>query len=609
MTRFGLSLLALFICTQGCSGPADVPDAGGQHDAGPECCHREDAGSVERQDGGRVRGVRELEENSGPAAEVVDAVDTVGAGDAVPDVQVEDTSIVSCVPEIGCAEGVCDPEALHCVDCLEDGDCPADFHCVESACNADVCVKGDKECANESTAVHCDEHGANQTFIPCSSGDICAWGDCATPICEPYEKWCTADHHIAVCDGTGTAVQKTLCPPGYACFGDGCAPIRHNIFVIFDTSGSMYDSTPCTELSGPSCEEPWPVCEKKDFPFSLLGHCKAAFHTAFAAQDAEQPRANFVLFRFPQKVTSSAPSCQGGYYVSEDYISGDDKTHVTPDGPDSWFEMNMHQVVSVPFPNGAGQGNLSDCLEWVDFEEVLEPSPEESCSSPVQCNGGACKMHEGNQVCFHHTNPELRAEGWTPLGRTMFYAGEYIRKFVVIDGKPCQVDADCKNANYRCNDDGKCTDVLGHCREHVMLLFTDGAETENPGKSDFFNPAVQAKRFRYGLGCNGPEDCIPDAECTSGFKICEPPGAAGLMSFKDNDGQANLLRDYNGDAIKVTVHVVYAGGGAEVNKEIAANGGGGYYPVEGSNLPELVETLEIVFDIAAKLEACEPAEL
>jgi hypothetical protein len=534
---------------------------------------------------------------------------SIDSRDAALDAETQDVLVIPCDPEIGCSQGVCDPLTLFCVDCLEDLDCTPDFHCIDSVCVPDVCVKGARKCADLYTAVHCDDNGSARSFMPCAPGDICAWGECATPVCEPYEKWCTADHHIAVCDGTGTAIQKVLCPPGFACFGDGCSPISHNIFVIFDTSGSMYDAKPCSAWSGPLCEEAWPVCEKKGFPFSLLGFCKAAFHTVFAAQDVAQPRANFVLFRFPQKVDGSSPTCQEGYYSSQDYISGDDKSHVTPDGPDSWFEMHMHEVVSVPFPTGGGQGNLVDCLKWVDFEEVIEPFPAESCASPADCNGGACQMYEGEQVCFYHTNPELRAEGWTPLGRTMFYAGEYIRKFVVIDGKPCQVDADCMNANYRCTDDGKCSDILGHCRENIMLLFTDGEETENSGDMDFFNPAVQAKRFRYGLGCNGPEDCIPGAECTSGFKICEPPGEAGMMSFKDIQGQANLLQDYNGEAIKITVHVVYAGGGAEVNKGIADNGGGGYYPVEGSDLPKLVETLETIIDIKSNLEACVPAPL
>lgn len=518
-------------------------------------------------------------------------------------IEVQDISDPGCDPEVGCPQGVCDPETLLCVGCLSDEDCLEDHYCDALVCMPDICVQGTKQCANELTAVQCNENGSKSEFVVCEDPDVCAWGECALPLCEPYSKWCTDDYYIAVCDGTGTAVQQVTCPPGFACYDGFCNPIRHNVFVVFDTSGSMYDSVNC-DWSGPFCEQDWPICEKPNAIFSLLGKCKKAFATVFAEQQ-QGTKVNFALFRFPQSVSSSNPDCTSGHFASKNKMTGDGGQHVSPEGPDSWFEKNMHEVVAVPFPATADGGNLDDCLLWVDFWEELLPDETSPCTGSAECPGGVCKnLPVVGKVCHFHTNPELRADGWTPLGRTMFYAGEYVRKFAVVEGKPCEADADCGNANYRCNTDGTCADPLRHCRENVMLLFTDGEETEANSISSFYHPVVQAKRFRYGLGCASDDDCIDDATCGPS-DYCLPPDVLGVPWYQDSAG-ANILPDYNGDAIKLTVHVVHAGDAPLANQEIATNGGGDYYPVDANDMDELVGTLQTIIDIKANLEICIP---
>jgi len=540
-------------------------------------------------------------------AEVLDLAEGLETVDVDVEEDVDPYAGMDCTPEIGCPKGVCDPATLKCVGCLVDEDCVPEYYCDDKICRNDVCKQGWKECANEQTAVQCNANGSESKFVLCEPPEICAWGNCALPLCEPASKWCTDDYYLAVCDGSGTAVQKVLCPPGFACFKGGCNQIGHNIFVIFDTSGSMYDSQYCWG-GQQDCEHPWPECEKSSGVFSLLGKCKKAFAAVFAGQQEEATaKVNFALFRFPQKVVSGSPNCTSGYYDNLDKITGDNGAHVTPDGPDTWFEKSMFQVVSVPFPKEAAGSNLSKCLQWVDFVEVLTPSEEEPCTTNSQCPGGVCKSFSGTKMCHYHSNPEFRADGWTPLGRTMFYAGEYIRKFAIIEGKSCEVDEDCGNISHMCSSDGTCVDPLRHCRENVMLLFTDGEETENTSSSNFYNPVVQAKRFRYGLGCQTDDDCIPDATCTtSGY--CKSPDVGSPPSYKDNEG-ANLLSDFNGDPIKITVHVVHAGSDSTANQEIALNGGGEYYPVNADDMSGLIKTLETIIDIKSNLEVCVPTPL
>jgi len=375
--------------------------------------------------------------------------------------------------------------------------------------------------------------------------------------------------------------------------------------VVFDTSGSMYDGTQCGSWNPKKCEHPWPDCEMATDVFSPLGSCKLAFGSVFADQLNGQGKVNFMLFRFAQKLGSGYPDCTSGYYSELGEMTGDNDAHVTPDGPDSWFDKNMFQVVCVGFPETSGEGNVAECMKWVDFEEAIEPDTDMPCSSQSGCPGGMCMSSGGTKVCHFHSNPELRAEGWTPLGKTMFYVGEYVRKRVVVDGLACTQDSDCGNFNYRCSQEGKCRDPISHCRENVMLLFTDGEETENTSTSDFFNPGVQAKRFRYGLGCKTDEDCIHDALC-QGSGTCAPSTPGYFLNYNDPK-DADVLKDYNGTGSKMSVHVVYTGTNAGANKEIAVNGGGGYYPVNSGNLGELIEAVKTIVDVKANIEQCVPS--
>ena len=218
----------------------------------------------------------------------------------------------------------------------------------------------------------------------------------------------------------------------------------------------------------------------------------------------------------------------------------------------------------------------------------------------------------------------------TPLGKSLFYAGEYLRHQVLVEGKPCVQDQDCGSPHYTC-EAGACHDPYGHCRDHIIILFSDGVETRNVPTADFFNPRVQAKRLHFGLGCDSDVDCLSGATCHSG--ICRAPADLGNSAqlvcdagetpcSSDGDCEdpcsgwggcpgdcapteplitstlnGNHLTDFNGKPMAVRVHVVDASGVEGNNSLVAVYGGGQHFDVNLNNPEELVASVyEILGD-------------
>ena len=180
--------------------------------------------------------------------------------------------------------------------------------------------------------------------------------------------------------------------------------------------------------------------------------------------------------------------------------------------------------------------------------------------------------------------------------------------------------------------DGVCHDAFGHCRDHIVILFTDGDDTRNVSSADFFSPRVQAKRLRYGLGCASDEACLAGASCEAG--ICRAPegvvedadqlvcdaGGAACTADADcpdpcsnwggcpgqcapteplmvSDQGANHLTDHAGNPVSVRVHVVDASGIEDNNRLIATFGGGLHFSVDLDNPEELVASIyELIGD-------------
>lgn len=422
--------------------------------------------------------------------------------------------------------------------------------------------------------------------------------------CCPHSRWCEPGAQV-ICDGTGQNSVSQPCLKGLDCYGGQCRPAHPYVHVLFDTSGSMTwtsngadgDTTLHPEL------KQYPACDNPDEPILRLGKSKKAFSDLFG--DPQFDHVLFGLQRFPQRLTLGLkPKCHSGAYQAQSYITGHANVKYTiPDGPDGdWFLNNLAEAVLVGFPVQSAVTNRAALQAWLDFDEIRVES-EVECFKHSDCVQGLCSDPETGGKCLELENPELRAEGATPLGLSIFYAGEYLRKEVVVDGMFCLLDADCGSTAYFCKQ-GRCHDPNRFCRQRSLVVFTDGQDTSSPGA--WYQPIVQAKRLRMGLDCTDDDDCSSGSRCAFNHTcqwIDHPLNPCGTVEFAcpSNEktfpeafkSQATRLRDRHGDPIEITVHVIDATGElTEESAAIAAYGGGLWVPVDLADSVSFLKSIQ-----------------
>lgn len=513
--------------------------------------------------------------------------------------------------------------------------CPKRMHCDERGlCQPDVCTKGEATCASLTAAKLCSADGGSFTEVPCQGDGVCFGGICWDPVCTPGEVAGCDGPRVLRCNSLGIDWIGLPCAAGQACQGGSCRDVVPNVLILLDTSGSMNWRTDIsaapTACSGPSCDPPWsfPNCDSGTLPRTGLGKAKRALADLLVSPTAANLR--LALQRFPQQPFSadlflgSAPTCDGGGLwaapTNGALVSGDNGAHVTNEA--GWFGQAIGEILPVPFAVDA-QSNLGEMARWVDFIEASTPTGA-SCAISPQCGaGGVCI----NGACQTMSNPELRAVGATPLGKSLFYAGEIFRQRVLVEGKPCTDTASCGSPHHVCIG-GACHDPLADCRSNVIIVFTDGEETENVHVTDFFHPRVQAKRLHYGLGCGSDTDCVGGARCKDG--VCRPPegavdetqkvcetgelpcnsvadcpdpcatwtGCQGLCTKAGVDlvegAGADVLRDARGEPFSLTIHVVDASGIPGANKLIGAYGGGSQFSIDLSDSQAILDVLTTI---------------
>lgn len=236
-------------------------------------------------------------------------------------------------------------------------------------------------------------------------------------------------------------------------------PVRPNILIYFDSSGSMLaeDTYDGTLLCGD---------QGKDSRIYVL---KEALREALVQVGTDE--ANFGLARFPQKEDpTQEPVCPyGHYYVDSssqvpfvkkdqtvDYrggckLSTHDVSKTSEAAYGSWFDDVYREALLVPVTKAAGSwtnpgpgdfdpegANLKALYKWIDLVEDTDRV------API-------------------VEPELRTKGgglagfYTPLGRSLYYARLYFDNYV----KP--------------------RDPRAACRQNVVILVTDGNESCDEG--------------------------------------------------------------------------------------------------------------------------------
>lgn len=452
--------------------------------------------------------------------------------------------------------------------------------------------------------------------------ESCDGGQCVSGGCVPNAPVGCQDGMILRCDATGTSAEPVMCPDGQGCADGECRPILPNVLLLVDTSSSMNWTPSGTQPDecGAACW-PWsyPSCDDAPSgPRTRLGHVKQALTGILESESAAGVRIG--LQRFPQRVyTAFPPDCEGGYWTGNSTLQGDEDYHALSR---PWLAQHLPEIVLFPFPT-EGQTDLTALSRWFDHEETLVATGI-SCASNEACDNTPCL----GGTCMAYENPELWGMGLTPFGKSLFYAGEYMRQFVVVEGRACEATPDCGSANYTCVD-GACHDPFRFCRPNVVIAFTDGEETEHFYTDDFFHPRVQAKRLHYGLGCETSADCAGGAICDAG--VCRPPFGtidetedvcdandvpctansdcggfrcrpAGL-DFIDPAGEDHVS-DPAGNVISLTIHVVDASNVAGANQLVAAYGGGEHFSVDLDDPDEIYDTFRTLFGDVKESTAC-----
>jgi len=518
--------------------------------------------------------------------------------------------------------------------------CPPPSTCDDHGDCVSGCAFEPTTCASTTSLKVCVDDGASFEEVPCPGDQVCEAGVCTKPLCEANEVVGCDGFDKEICNSIGTGTFTIPCGGGMVCDAGECKPVAPNIIMLVDTSGSMNwmsNGKGPDDCFGGNCP-PWnfPNCDSSDNPKTRLGLVKAALQNIVGSDVADDLR--LALQRFPQVPFTDddffgfGPVCEGGYweYSPGIVMTGDGNQKKTQLG--SWFTQGIDEILPVPFPS-SGATDLAVLGQWFDFTETVGATAG-SCWDADQCGGGPCL----DGKCHFYSNPELRAVGATPIGKSLFYAGEYLRHFVLVQGKSCQDDVDCGSPHHTCVD-GACHDPFAECRPNVVIAFTDGAETQNVHIDDFFHPRVQAKRMHYGLGCDGDSDCLADATCVG--SICRPPegvlneaalacetgglpcgvtadcpdpcetfgGCQGYclpagVDVVDNVFDANVATDWSGNPVSVTIHVVDASGVPGANLLVARYGGGQHFSVDLEDPDALVSTFGTLLGDAKSGASC-----
>ncbi len=357
-------------------------------------------------------------------------------------------------------------------------------------------------------------------------------------VCKFGEVKCQGAK-LATCNNYEDGWIISNCFPGQTCSAGKCVPVDNNLIVVFDSSGSMTAKVTmgcwcgsgcskdkkqcpaflCKGTSPTGCQQKpcsslkWPTCDPS-LGCSRMDISKMVFSQALDKINANTTR--MAMFRFPQKLKkgSSFASCTSGYYQGQSFISGESspgpKDQQAATANSTWFWPSLNETLCVEFPPDGNFPTKAKMKKWMDGTEKQAivgscSNPSSICKSVLGCKGTCCSGQ-----CYAHTDPELRPTGGTPIGKTLFYVGEYLRNQVVIDGKKCNTDKDCNNVNYLCKG-GVCKDPARSCRSTVVVLFTDGGQGNSP--DNYFAPWVQAKRLSTGLKCQSDKDCVGGSKC------------------------------------------------------------------------------------------------
>jgi hypothetical protein len=257
-------------------------------------------------------------------------------------------------------------------------------------------------------------------------------------------------------------------------------PVKPNILLVFDTSGSMLQRSDGFNTFCDGQYNPVGLYEPSQGAWrgrdSRMYFLKEAIRQALASVGSDE--ANFGLMRFPQwehlRGDAADPSTldkclfsgyTGGYYQVDQVAHWGGETVNPACGPGggcpgckigahagqtsygSWFDDSIADALVVPVTDPAEGFNPQSATAFDPFDANI-PAIREWIDHRTETDG---------LVPESITNPEIQSipNGWTPLGRSLFYARLYFDEYVYPHDDPTRRP----------------------CRYNIVILITDGEES------------------------------------------------------------------------------------------------------------------------------------
>src|SRR6185503_5808605 len=252
--------------------------------------------------------------------------------------------------------------------------------------------------------------------------------------------------------------------------------LRPNILVWLDTSGSMLYN---------QANDGSPLCSNNaNGQTSRIFNMKNAIRAALAQVGTDE--ANFGLARFPQLENAATTNCPAAHWSNGTTSNCGTSTTCTAVGGNVGCKMTTHNSATPEttygtwFDNGAAQSFMVPVTRSSTGLRGLAAADYDPTGANITSVYKWIDQSDSGMTGAANPDPELRIppNTNTPLGRSMFYARLYFENYVYP------------------NDPRKA------CRQNVMILATDGAETCDTTKANgaTLNPAdcTQTPAASYG---------------------------------------------------------------------------------------------------------------
>jgi len=264
--------------------------------------------------------------------------------------------------------------------------------------------------------------------------------------------------------------------------------LRPNILVWLDTSGSMLynqslDGSPLCNVAGGNRTA---AQNTADGQTSRVYNMKNAIRAALAQVGTDE--ANFGLARFPQLEDAATTNCPAAHWNNGTTSNCNTSTTCTGVGGRDGCKMTTHNS-STPetaygpwFDSGAGQILMVPVTAPASGLRGLTATDYDPTGANITSVYKWIDQSDSGMTGASNPDPELRIppNTYTPLGRSMFYSRLYFENYVYP------------------NDPKKA------CRQNILILATDGAETCDETAGTSIDPVTCAQTPANSYGTFHP---------------------------------------------------------------------------------------------------------